>query len=335
MGFPGRARTQLGPSGVRALVILVAATGWASGCGRVGFDAVDDGGFSLLDASIDGGSGPRRDASDDAFAPADAAPEDAPSSNDGAASDADAAGCIVSTVADYCAAVPPLPAPPTIDGVLDCGPALVAMTPVDWNGPPPLPPFPAGNATSLAVAWRPDGLYVFVDVTTPAAFPAAFADPVFYGAGIELFVDDDGVSANPPAYDDPGAIQFVVAAPGAVISDAGATGQRAEGFRNAADEGPWASRQFGTFATPTGFVFEAFVAAADLGLASWSLAAGGKVGLDLSTDASFTTASTTGPQGHRVGQYFLSVEAPAGDASAPTTPYADPRAFCTPTLTPR
>jgi hypothetical protein len=315
-------------------LLYLPATGM-SACGRIGFDPLPEDGGSAADASIDH-EGPPDALADttttDGFADApgeatdDAEPNDATSSADSAAD----AACVVSQVVDYCAALPPLPAAPVIDGVLDCGPALVPVTPLDWNGPPPLPPFPAGNSTELAAAWRPDGLYVFMAVTTPSATPADPADPVFYGAGVELFVDNDGVYASAPTYDDPGTIQLVVAAP----PDAMTTSRRAEGFRNAADEGPWASTQFGAFPSATGFVFEGFVAAADLGLPSWSLASAQRIGFDVGVDVSFPTASTTGPQGHRVGQYFLHVGAPVDDASPPGAPYSDPRSFCTPTLAP-
>lgn len=215
---------------------------------------------------------------------------------------------------------------PVIDGVLDLSPcALVDMAPEFWSGPAPLPPFPPGNSTRIAVAWRPDGLYLFIDVTTPASFPAEAGTPDFFGAGVEVFLDDDGTYASAPTYDNPGTIQYVVTAP----DGTDASTARAEGYRNAADQGPWTSARFGTFPTPTGFVFEAFVVAADLGLTTWALAAGGNIGLDLAVDVSFMTESMTGPQGHRVGQYFFHV--------APTdagigSPFADPRSFCTPTL---
>ena len=342
---PSRARR---PSALRSLVCALGLVGLglpasgATGCGRIGYDAQpEDGGPHPADASLD------RDGVRDAFAggivgasmadatleasvdaPALDAPDDAGSAE---ASDAPAdASCAVSAIVDYCAALPPLPAPPIIDGVLDCGPALVPMTPVDWSGPPPLPSFPTGNSAALAAAWRPDGLYVFMDVTMPGAFPADLANPVFYGAGVEIFVDDDATSASPPSYDNPGAIQLIVTAP----PDASTTSRRAEGFRNAADEGPWASTQFGAFPSATGFVFEGFVVAADLGLSTWELAAGRQVGFDVSVDVSFPTAAMTGPQGHRVGQYFLHVGATPPDASVATTPFQDPRAFCAPALAP-
>lgn len=258
---------------------------------------------SAADGSADATGG--MDAAVEASAPADSSAEDAP--------------CAYAAVTDYCTTIPALSAPPLIDGVLDCGPVLATMTAEGWTGTPPLP---SGNSASIAAGWRPDGLYVFVAVTTPAVIPADPGTPPFDGAGVEIFVDSNGMYPNAPQYDDPGAIQLVAEAPGAGASSA-AVG---EGYRNAVDQGPWASTQFATFPTASGFVLEAFVAAADLGLASWSLASGAQVGFDVAVDVSYTSAATTGAQGHRAGQYYLNVGvAPIGP------PYDDPRAFCTST----
>jgi hypothetical protein len=311
----------------------------AIACGRIGYEPLagslpPEGGTHPGDASLDRESGGLGEAGLDVAVDVPVEAEldatDALSEATDATPEADAP-CPVSTVVDYCASIPALPAPPVIDGVLDCGPALVSMTPLFWSGPPPLPPFPAGNSTDLAVAWRPDGLYLFVDVTTPAAFPADVGSPVFYGAGVELFVDDDGAYASPPAYDKPGTIQLIATAP----SSATMPSERAEGFRNAADQGPWTSTAFAAYPTATGFALEGVVAAADLGLATWTPSAGQKIGFDVAIDVSYSTASMTGPQGHRVGQYFLHVAGPpVGDAAPIGAPFADPRSFCTPTLVP-
>jgi hypothetical protein len=231
------------------------------------------------------------------------------------------ASCVTSRVSDYCAFIPALPAAPVIDGVLDCGPAALNMVPQDWSGAAPLPSFPEGNSALLAAAWRVDGLYVFIAVTTPAAFPANAGSPPYDGAGVELYVDSTGLYPNAPSYNDPGTIQLAVEAP----SGATESTRIGEGYRNATEQGPWSSTQFATFSTPSGFNFEGFVAAADLGLSSLTLASGDTVGFDIAVDVSFTTASMTGADGHRVGQYFLHV------GSAP--PYSDPRSFCAPTLT--
>jgi hypothetical protein len=254
----------------------------------------------------------------------DANPQSETGSGDATMGDAAEGGdasCVTSQVSDYCAFIPALPAAPVIDGVLDCGPAALNMVPQDWSGAAPLPSFPEGNAALLAAAWRADGLYVFIAVTTPAAFPANAGSPPYDGAGVELFVDSTGVYPNAPSYNDPGTIQLAVEAP----SSATGSTRIGERYRNAIDQGPWSSTQFATFPTPSGFNFEGFVAAADLGLSSLTLASGDTVGFDIAVDVSFTTASMTGADGHRVGQYFLHV------GSAP--PYSDPRSFCAPTLT--
>jgi hypothetical protein len=324
--------------GLVALLIVAAGT---PGCGRVGLDQLapdgvrppdasveKDGPDASLDASVDAEAAGAGDSSDSGPAGAlDASPDSGPVEAMEASSDAT---CPVSTVVDYCASLPPLPAPPVIDGILDCGPALVPMPPLDWVGPSPLPAFPVGNSASLAAAWRPDGLYVFVAVTTPAAFPADAASPAFYGAGVEIYVDSDGVFTSAPNYDDPGAIQLVVTAP----PDATTPSQRGEGYRNAADEGPWASTQFGAYPTATGFVFEGFVVAADLGLSTWALGSGDPVGFDVAVDVSYATEAMTGAQGHRVGEYFFHVGTVSTDGAATGPPYQDPRSFCTPTLAP-
>ena len=104
------------------------------------------------------------------------------------------------------------------------------------------------------------------------------------------------------------------------------------------DLGPWTSTQFGTFPKADGFVFEGFVAASDLGLSSWGLSSGGKVGFDVAVDVSFPTLCTTGLEGHRAGQYFFHVGTTppdAADEAGPIQPpYLDTRSFCTPTLAP-
>jgi len=247
---------------------------------------------------------------------------------------ADSSSCVTSPIVDYCVGVPSLPAAPVIDGVLDpCGPTLVPITPVGWVGPSPLPPLPAGNSSELAVAWRPDGLYVFMSVTTPAYFPSPTdaGTPIYYGAGVEVFVDSTGVYTDPPAVNDPGGMQLIVTAPPSTTTD----GHRADYYRDSVNEGPWTSSQYGTFPTPEGFNFEGFVVAADLGLSTWTPTAGQSIGLDVAVDVSYTSESMMGTQGYRVGQYFFHIAPPPADGGvAIGLPYADPRAWCTPTLAP-
>src|SRR6516164_8463499 len=117
-----------------SFVALLAAAG-AFSCGRIGFEPLGEDAGRLPDASAERDSA--RDAPADAPVVEDVtvadSPADAPGAPD-ASTDADAS-CVVSATVDYCTALPPLPAPPVIDGVLDCGPALVAAPPVDWSGP--------------------------------------------------------------------------------------------------------------------------------------------------------------------------------------------------------
>jgi hypothetical protein len=120
---------------------------------------------------------------------------------------------VTSAPRDYCLSIPAMPAPPVIDGLLDCGPAPVPIAPEDWRGAAPLPPFPADNSAQLATAWRPNGLYIFLAVATPAAIPADPASADYFGAGVELFVDSNGTFPDAPVYENPGTAQFIVPSP--------------------------------------------------------------------------------------------------------------------------
>lgn len=239
----------------------------------------------------------------------------------------DASTCgIGPTSADYCATLPFLPQAPVIDGKLDCGPPLRDLTPVGWTGGAT----PPDASARYAVAWRPDGLYFFVQVSDPSRVPARSTESTWQGDAVEIYVDSDGSYAAPPAYDDPGTRQFTIAVPaGAQESVA-----RAEVWFNNGSSTPWASTEFRAYALPDGYVVEAFVSGADLGLATLALVAGGHVGMDLSIDVSFPTdqGPDAGGFGNRLGQYFLRVAAP--DAGEGIPPF-DPRAFCKPALAAR
>jgi hypothetical protein len=83
---------------------------------------------------------------------------------------------------------------------------------------------------------------------------------------------------------------------------------------------------------PGGYAFETLVQASELGRASWTLAAGQHVGLDLAVDVSTPDGSLgTSPNscGSRTGQYFLRIDPTAASC---VDPYCDSRAFCTPVL---
>ncbi len=241
------------------------------------------------------------------------------------AQDAGPPPCILSPqdLPDWCQQIPELAAPPVIDGALECPLALRPITPLGWT---------AGGSADVtveyAIAWAASGLYFFVRVHDPAVVPAAPTEFVWEGDAVELFVDNDGAYTQAPAFDAEGTRQLIVAAP-----DPAASGPSTRGviyLQGGGASVPWTSSTFASFLEPDGYAVEALVVAADLGLATWSLAAQARVGFDVGVDVSFPTAAQTGPEGHRMGQFFLSL-APA----APLEPYQNVGAFCDPTLVAR
>ncbi|HEX6241170.1 MAG TPA: sugar-binding protein [Polyangiales bacterium] len=232
-------------------------------------------------------------------------------------------------VSDYCVQIPALPDEPVIDGVVDGALALVTLTPVDWTNT--AVPLPGHTTATYALAYRPNGLYAYMRVRDPNRAPPAVGEYIWRGDGVELYVDDDGASAMQHAYDNPGAIQIIVAAP---ENDTTAS-TRATRFRDTADLGAWSSTRFAAFPSQDGYVLEAFVEASALDLASWSLATGGRVGMDLGVNVSVVHEADAGNdagipvEGQRLGQYFLRIG--TGD-NCGGRPFCTPDAFCTPTL---
>jgi hypothetical protein len=225
---------------------------------------------------------------------------------------------------DACTALPRLTGTPVIDGLPDCSVALSPLTPVGWTGGAAEPDVVA----QYAAAWLPGGLYVYVLVTDPSAVAPRPSEPVDSGDGVEIYFDADGRYDSPPLYDEPGTRRIVVAAP----VDATATAPRVEIFTDRARAGEVASeRRYGVFPRSFGYVVEAFVTARDLGLSSLGLSAGGSVGWGLALDVSYPDASTTGPDGHRLGRYFLHTDAASAGSGVPVD---DVGAFCTATLMP-
>jgi hypothetical protein len=217
--------------------------------------------------------------------------------------------------------------------VLDCGLALHPFVPEGWSMT-----VPADAASSTpdataqyAIAWRPDGLYMYVLVHDPNLLPAEPTDPTYFGDGAELYVDDDGSYKDSPLYDNPGTRQFTTVAPTATEPSA-ARGEIWYYGSNGASA-PWTSTTFRAFPRPGGYALEALVTAADLSLTSWTLSAGNKVGFDLAVNVSFDSAAATGNFGHRFGQYFLRLgNAVVDGSSASLFPFVDTTAFCNPTL---
>jgi hypothetical protein len=184
---------------------------------------------------------------------------------------------------------------------------------------------PSSVHATIGAAWRPDGVYVFVSVigAGPNRYPAPAAAPAWCGDAIEVFVDQNAAYANPPQYDNPGTIQLVASAP----PNANQPTRTGEMFRDTKAVGVW-NGQFVSNATSDGFTTEAFVAAADLGLASWSLTAGGKVGLDVSIDLGSPSEPATCP---RLAQF--TIQLPRGTPHG-CGPACDVIEFCTPALEP-
>jgi hypothetical protein len=220
------------------------------------------------------------------------------------------------SIADFCTEIPELPASPLIDGELECGLAVHPVTPRDFNDSS------APDATvDYAIAWREDGIYFYAAVHDPAVIPAPLADPPWEGDSVELYVDSDGVYGAPPAYD-AATRQLVIAAP-----DVGAQSTRAETYAVPPTGVAWTSTQFAAYSQPFGYVVEAFVTAADLGLASWVLRADDTIGFDVGLNLSASTPDG-GTQGARIGQYFLNVD----PSSATGHPFQTVSAFCNPML---
>jgi hypothetical protein len=248
------------------------------------------------------------------------------------AGEPDAGRCPARRALDFCEQLPELPDEPVLDGELDCGPQLRDLPQRGWTGTGALP---AEQRARYAVAWRPNGLYFFVEVDDPERRPAPASEgKPWCGDGVELYADADGRFTAPPAYDDPGTMQLLAAAPAPSDAVARAPDVRFH-TRSEADVGEWSDARHGTWPRDGGYVLESFVTAEELALTELHLTAGGRVGIDVAIDVS--VASAAGDQtgqadcGFRAGQYFLRVAAEPC-ASESCRPYTNVSAFCTPML---
>jgi hypothetical protein len=254
---------------------------------------------------------------------------DASTNNDASTAVDSGTPCTPSPISDYCTSLPALPAVQNIDGVLDCGPQLIDITPVSWTSTNE--PLPTDNHARYAAAWRPEGLYVYVEVDDPALLPALSGQNPWCGDGVELYADSDGVYAS-ANYDLPGAMQLVSTAP---PSTAGTT--LAEDALYHTDMSSrvdkWSANHIAV-QRANGYALEAFITAAELKLTTpWMLTAGGKVGFDIAINVSVSSASSSQKVdcGYGMGQYYLRVsQTPCNRNSC--RPHANASAFCTATL---
>jgi hypothetical protein len=224
-----------------------------------------------------------------------------------------------------CDEVVPLESTPVIDGALE--PNLARLR---WLEPS-TSELPAGMRVDVALAYRPDGVYFYLAVEDPILEPPPLDALDYCGDGVELYVDDDGVIQAPPAYDRPGTMQFIVAAP----VDSSTRAHRGQRFffpntpsGDSTDLGDWTSDDFVAVATPGGYAVEAFVVARDLDLDAWTLAPGGKIGWNLSFNVGGPETPGMDACTTRSQQFHFRL----ANSGACTAPYCNASALCTPTL---
>ena len=223
-----------------------------------------------------------------------------------------------------CEMLPALDVEPVIDGRLEVGMAAAPFPKDAWyrdvtNDSSDRPDDVSARWAAAHGAW---GLYVFVDIDTPRVSPAAVSEPGWCGDGVEIYVDHDAAFAPNGRYDDPGTRQLLVVAP-----TAAGTSRRGETNRGfSGSNAPWASTSYAAFARPGGYTVEALVTTADLGLVTWSLEEGRRIGFDLGLNVSRASAAQDVACGTRLGQFFLR-------ATTTERPYESTLAFCAPTLT--
>jgi hypothetical protein len=239
-----------------------------------------------------------------------------------------ARGCASPSLSPACRALGPLPQPPIIDGIVECG---VELQPADmsWSLPGAVP---SEFAVRWAAAYTPEGLYAFAEMQKPQVFTATEQSVApWCGDAFHLYLDSDGVFNAPPKYDAIGTKHFICTAPPSrcfVLSDR-------EGTAFPRTRPPViAGSQFTTVAFDGGLRFEAFVTAQELGVNSLSLDAGQLVGLSLSINAVRQGDPLIDGRCYaRSGELTLQLASGAGTVDA-RHPRATPAAFCRPTIVP-
>jgi hypothetical protein len=190
---------------------------------------------------------------------------------------------------------------------------------------------PSDSHARYAAAWRPDGLYFYVEVDDAKVVAALKNDKgPWCGDGIELYADNDAVYTAAPNYDPTGTIQLVARAPGDdPTGNVLATDGRYH-TRSSKPLGVWATSGHVSVLRDNGYALEGFVSYEDLYLNSWTLSAGGKVGFDIAVNVSADSGQKAAC-GTNLGQYYLRVSSLPCNGDA-CRPYSNVAAFCTPTL---
>jgi hypothetical protein len=284
---------------------------------------------AAADAPSDASSAHDASATPDASAALDASTTpDAAAARDASVAPDAAVGCTPSAARDYCLRLPALAQPQVIDGELDCGPTLIDLPANGWTSSQSMP---SDNHARYAAAWRPDGLYFYVEVDDPLRLPALASDvDPWCGDGVELYADADGMFGSAPDYDDPGTIQLLAVAPARDPSTPLAVDARYH-TRSALRAGDWATSRHVMVPRAGGYALEAFIAAADLELSSWRLAAGGTVGFDIAINVSVAVENQQVDCGSYLGQYDLRVSR-TPCTSENCRPSTNVAAFCAPLL---
>jgi hypothetical protein len=228
--------------------------------------------------------------------------------------------CVQSANQDFCSKLPKLPAMPSIDGALECGLTLRALEPLGWNGAGPLP----AKSASYAAAWRPEGLYIYVQVAEQPVASHPNDQPLYCGDAVELYVDGQSAADDDAGMYGMGTMQFVIAAP-----SQNATMEAAR-FSNGVPQGAWVSNNFRTASTPDGYSVEALITAADLGLWQWTPS--DRIRFSIAIDVAGAAGDAKLHCGLQAGQYFLKVSDPT--PSCKGEPWCDVRAFCSAGLLP-
>lgn len=241
---------------------------------------------------------------------------DAETQPDASSEDSGPPVCMASAVTDYCAQLPALDADPVIDGVLDCGPALRALTPRGWNGARAIP---TGHETKVAAAVTDDGVYFYAEVRGQSPAPHPAGSQIQCGDAFEVYVDADGVLDADGRYGSSGTSQLIVAAP---APSAPGTIEAAR-FIEGNNQGAWSGGRVKTVSLTNGYAVEGYLNAEDLGLAGWTV--GSKVGIDFAVDVSASGSDLR--CGAQLGQYFMRVNT-SGSGDCDGYPWCDARAFC-------